>query len=99
MRLEFADAKLEQLAADPKYTHGLGPEIVKAFRKAVGFLSQCADERDIRAIRGYRFKQLEGKRRHQWSLRLNDQWRLILEFKRDDEGKAILVVDVEDYHH
>ena len=98
MRLEFADSKLERLAVDASFTHGLGPEIVRAYRKAVGFLSQCVDERDIRAIRGYRFKQLEGKRSHQYSLRLNDQWRLILELKRDERGKTVVVIDVEDYH-
>ncbi len=98
MRMEFADAKLERLAGDAKYTHGLGPEIVRAYRKAIGFLDKCADERDIRAIRGYRFKQLEGKRSHQWSIRLNDQWRLILELKRDHEGRVIVVVNDEDYH-
>jgi proteic killer suppression protein len=98
MRIEFADAKLERLAVDPRYMHGLGPEVVRAHRKAVGYLDKCVDERDIRAIRGYRFKQLEGSRSHQWSIRLNDQWRLILEFRRDEDGKVIVVVNVEDYH-
>ena len=98
MRIEFADAKLERLATDIRYTHGLGPEVVRAYRKALGFLSQCRDERDIRLIRGYRFKQLERERAHQSSIRLNDQFRLILELKRDSSGKALVVVDVVDYH-
>jgi len=98
MRIEFADLKLQRLATDPRYTHGLGAPVVKAFRKAVGYLDRCTDERDIRAIRGYHFKQLERERAHQWSMRLNDQFRLILEFNRDDVGKVIVLVEVGDYH-
>ncbi len=29
MRIEFADAKLERLASDVRYTHGLGPDAVR----------------------------------------------------------------------
>lgn len=98
MRLEFADPKLERLATDIRYQHGLGPDVVKSFRKAVGYLTKCVDERDIRAIRGYHFKRLEGERSHQWSMRLNDQFRLIVEIHRDAEGKVVVLVEVVDYH-
>lgn len=32
------------------------------------------------------------------SLRLNSQWRLIVELESDDEGKYVLIVSIEDYH-
>ena len=98
MRISFSDSKLERLATDRRYTHGLGPDLVKAFRKAVGYLNQCTDERDIRAIPGYRFKRLSGDREHQWSMRLNDQFRLILELRSDDQGKLIMLIEIVDYH-
>ena len=98
MRIRFATKGLERLATDIKYTHGLGPDIVRAYRKAIGFIEQCSDERDLRAIRGYRLKQLEGNRQDECSLRLNDQWRLILQFVRDSDGKLVLIINVEDYH-
>ena len=98
MRFDIPNPKLKRLVTDARYTHRLGPEVVKAYRKAVNFIDKCVDERDLRAIRGYRFKQLEGSRSHQWSLRLNDQWRLIVEFRRDEDGKVIVIIDIEDYH-
>jgi len=31
-------------------------------------------------------------------MRLNDQFRLILELKEDDAGKTVVVISIEDYH-
>jgi len=31
-------------------------------------------------------------------MRLNDQWRLILEFKGDGPHKVVMVICIEDYH-
>lgn len=98
MRIRFADPKLQRLATEKRFTNGLGPDLVKAFRKAVGFLTQCVDERDIRGIPGYRFKKLAGDRDDQWSMRLNDQFRLIVQLKADEDGKLIVVLQVLDYH-
>jgi plasmid maintenance system killer protein len=31
-------------------------------------------------------------------MRLNDQWRLILEIEEDGQGKTLVIVGIEDYH-
>lgn len=31
-------------------------------------------------------------------MRLNGQWRLILELSEEPSGKIVVVVDIEDYH-
>lgn len=41
---------------------------------------------------------MKGSRKDQYSMRLNDQWRLILEFKGDNPRKVVIVVGIEDYH-
>jgi proteic killer suppression protein len=56
------------------------------------------DERDLVAVRGNRFEKLKGDRSHQYSVRLNDQYRLILEFEGSGQGKVVVVVGIEDYH-
>ena len=44
------------------------------------------------------FEKLKGDRSHQHSIRLNLQWRLILEVEEDEAGKLIAIVGIEDYH-
>ena len=44
------------------------------------------------------FEKLKGARAHQRSIRLNDQWRLILEIEGKGDSKAIVIVSIEDYH-
>jgi toxin HigB-1 len=56
------------------------------------------DERDLAAVRGNRFEKLQGSRSHQYSIRLNDQYRLVLEFEGSGQNKTVVVVGIEDYH-
>jgi toxin HigB-1 len=56
------------------------------------------DERDFYAMKSLRFEKLEGDRSSQRSVRLNDQWRLILEFSGEAPAKTLLIVTIEDYH-
>jgi toxin HigB-1 len=98
MEVEFVDADLNQLEVDPKFTAGFSPAIVRGFRKALQAIRAALDERDLYASRGLRFEKLKGKREHQCSMRLNKQWRLILEFKDGRELDKVRIIGIEDYH-
>jgi len=56
------------------------------------------DERTFYALKSLRFEKLKGKRSHQCSMKLNDQWRLIVELQGQTPNKVVLVVGIEDYH-
>ncbi len=46
-----------------------------------------------------RFEKLKGKRAHQRSLRINSQWRLIIELREIEDGnKVAVMIAIEDYH-
>jgi proteic killer suppression protein len=49
---------------------------------------------DMRAPRDNRLEALKGDRAGQWSVRINDQWRVCFRFK---DGNA-LDVEIADYH-
>lgn len=49
---------------------------------------------DLRAPPGNRLEQLKGTRKGQWSIRINDQWRVCF---RWDNGEAF-DVEIVDYH-
>lgn len=98
MKFEFASKKLERLYVESEFSAGFGSDVVRAFRKVMQLISAARDERDLRQFKSRRFEKLKGERAHQHSLRLNDQWRLIVEVRKDADGNVILVVDIEDYH-
>lgn len=98
MDIEFDDPDLDRLYFEPSFTGGWAPAIVKGYRKAVGFIRQASDERDIRAMKGLNFHPLKDDREGQHSVNLNDQWRLILEIRGEGTNKRIGVIEIVDYH-
>lgn len=94
----FRDKKLEQLESDAAYSGGWTDSVVSAFRKRMQVIRSAPDERVFFALRSLHFEKLKGARSHQYSMRLNDQWRLILEFEGKGESKVVAVISIEDYH-
>lgn len=97
METEFASDDLRQLE-NPEHDGGFGREIARAYRRRLNFIRAAADERDLRKVRGNRFEKLKGNRSHQHSLRLNAQWRLIVEITPGTPKNTIRIVGIEDYH-
>ena len=98
MDVEFDDPDLRCLETDARFTGGFPQVIVSRFRKAMGLIRAALDERDLRSMRSWNFEKLKGKRQHQYSLRLNEQWRLIVELRGEAPRKRIGVVEIVDYH-
>jgi len=98
VKVRFADAELDRLEIDPRWDGRRPPADVKAFRKRIQIIRAAVDERDFYAMKGLHFEKLKGDRQHQCSMRLNDQWRLILEFEGQGTEKVVVVCGIEDYH-
>jgi toxin HigB-1 len=97
MEVRHADKKLERLETDASYTAGLGTDIVRAYRKVMGVIRAALDERAFYAMKSLHYEKLKGRRGHQRSMRLNKQFRLILEIKVEAHKTAV-IVSLEDYH-
>lgn len=98
MKVRFADDDLDRMETDPQWEGKKLPADVKAFRKRMQMIRAAADERDFYAMKGLHFEKMKGDRQHQYSMRLNDQWRLILEFEGHGAEKVVVVCGIEDYH-
>jgi toxin HigB-1 len=98
MKVSFGDDDLAKLETDRGFTGGFSPAVVKGFRKAMQFIRAAVDERDLYQMRSLRFEKLSGPRRHQRSMRINDQYRLILELDGEGQSKTMRVAAIEDYH-
>ena len=99
MRISFRDDELRRLyeEADLRVPR-LGPDVVRTFRKKVGFVEAAHSELDLRNYRALHFEKLAGNRKGQHSIRLNDQWRLILTIESDPGGRLVVIIEIVDYH-
>ncbi|QKL91143.1 plasmid maintenance system killer protein [Ralstonia solanacearum] len=98
MEIEFADPDYDRLETDAGFTAGFSAPVVKAYRKRIQYIRAVADERDFYALKSLHFEKLKGDRDGEHSMRLNDQWRLILRLERRNGGKLVVVISIEDYH-
>jgi toxin HigB-1 len=99
LRFKFKSKKIEALYEQEKDAHKY-PNVIDDFFEVISAISAASDERDLYALRGLRFEKLKGQRgkKGERSLRLNQQWRLIIALEKDKDGSYLLIIDIEDYH-
>lgn len=98
MEVAFANDRLDRLETDPSFSMGLPSAVVTAYRKRLQGIRSATDERDFYANRGWHFEKLKGKRQDQHSMRLNDQFRLVMEIIATDRARCVRLIGIEDYH-
>jgi proteic killer suppression protein len=59
-------------------------------------LDSAISLKDLAALPGNRFESLSGDRKGQYSIRINDQWRICLEWPEHSPGPVN--VEIVDYH-
>lgn len=98
MDVRYEDSELERLESDPSFRGKWSQAVVKAFRKRMQAIRAATDERVFYRMKSFHFEKLKGARRHQYSMRLNDQFRLILAYAGKSPNKIVVVISIEDYH-
>ncbi len=97
MEWEILDDELADMYTNKRYGGRSSQAIVKAFRKCMQVIDNAMDERDLYAMKSLHFEKLQG-REPQRSMRLNQQWRLIIELDETGARKKVRVIGIEDYH-
>jgi toxin HigB-1 len=98
MEVTFKKRSLDRLETDASYSAGFSDAIVKSYRKAMQHIRGASDERTLYTRRSFRFEKLYGNRTGQYSMRLNIQWRLIVELCGEGSKRTINVIEIIDYH-
>ena len=98
MEIRFKEPKLDRLEADGTFDAGFSREIVRAYRKCLQIIRAAPDERVFYNLKSLHFEKLKGNRSHEHSMRLNKQWRLIIELEGVAPNKLVAVISIEDYH-
>ena len=70
--------------------------IERAARLKLDRLEAAHSVHDLAALPGNRFEALKGDRKGQYSIRVNDQWRICFEWP--DESPGPVNVEIVDYH-
>ena len=94
MIIGYRDRKTETFAAE---------KFVRAFQgferqaaKRLSILSAATSLNDLRVLRSNRLEALSGDRKGQYSIRINEQWRICFEWPDGAAGPS--AVEIADYH-
>jgi proteic killer suppression protein len=69
-------------------------DIQRTARRKLLYLEDAEDLQDLQAPPGNRLEKLKGARAGQYSIRINDQWRICFEWVEDKARN----VEIVDYH-
>jgi proteic killer suppression protein len=89
----FADQETEKIFRG-QVSRKLPTTIQRTARRKLLYLEDADDLRDLRSPPGNRLEQLQGDRAGQYSIRINDQWRICFTWQ-DNKARQ---VRIEDYH-
>jgi toxin HigB-1 len=92
--LSYRDKRTRDFAAGKRVTAFSGFE--RSARLKLDRLEAADSLRDVAALPGNRFEALQGGRRGQFSIRINDQWRICFEWPNRAPGPSN--VEIVDYH-
>jgi len=92
----FGNALAEDLFDDKrsKATKAFPPELRRAGRRKLLYLHDASELKDLRVPPGNRLERLKGRWQGFYSIRINNQWRVIFRWKSGNAFK----VQVVDYH-
>lgn len=94
MILSYRDARTERFARGERVKQ-FEPFRMRA-EKVLDRLSVAANLGDVANFPGHKLEKLKGDRKNQWSVRINDQWRICFEWPDGIMGPSN--VEIVDYH-
>ena len=92
----FSNALAEDLFDDTqtRATRSFPAELRRAARRKLLYLHDAAELGDLAVPPGNRLEKLKGNREGHYSIRINDQWRVVFRWR----GSNAYDVEVVDYH-
>lgn len=94
MIVSYADRRTKDFAQGTRVPTLSGIE--RAARLKLDRLDAATSLEDIAMLPGNRFERLKGLRKGQFSIRINDQWRICFQWSKGSPGPVS--VEIVDYH-
>ena len=90
----YRDRDTERLAAGEKVRRW--ESFRRQAEKRLRILDAATSRSDLAALNSNRLETLKGNRKGQYSIRINDQWRICFQWPKDESGPSS--VEIVDYH-
>lgn len=94
MVVSYRDKRTRDFATGKRVKAFAGIE--RSARLKLDRLEAATSLQDLAALPGNRFESLKGDRKGQYSIRINDQWRVCFEWPEESPGPSD--VEIVDYH-
>jgi toxin HigB-1 len=99
MQIRIDDETIAKIHEDSRYRfRAFDKALHRAIRKVLALIEEVPGQRDLYQFKSLRLEKLRGDRAGQSSMRLNEQFRLIVRFETLADGQVCVVVEVVDYH-
>lgn len=89
----FADKRTVAIFREER-TRGVSDSVARAAKRKLDLLHAAARLEDLARPPGNRLEKLKGDRAGQWSIRVNEQWRICFRW----DGRDAHDVEFADYH-
>ncbi len=98
MDVHFKNKKLALIETVQATETRLPVSVINSARQKLVIVRAAPDERTLRNWKSLHFEKLKGDLVGLFSIRLNDQWRLVFELETDCIPPKFIVTAIEDYH-
>ena len=78
----------------PKEVRRFPVELLRSARRKLLYLHDAAELKDLRVPPGNHFEALKGQWKAYYSIRINDQWRVLFQWEASNASR----VQIVDYH-
>jgi proteic killer suppression protein len=89
----FASKETEKVFAG-QFSKKLPIDIQRSARRRLLYLNDAENLQDLQVVPGYRLEKLKGDRADQYSIRINEQWRICFYWVANHAQQ----VEIVDYH-
>ena len=73
-------------------------EVINQYKKKVQLLISIQNLEDLKQFRGLNFERLKGNRKGQYSIRLNNQYRLLLTRITESKVQIVLINEISKHY-
>ena len=98
MQVEFKDQKLALIETDRAGEVKLPIAVINSCRDKLVVIRAAPDERTLRNWKSLHYEKLAGNRKGQRSIRLNQQYRMVITVDSTLSPPKVVVLAIEDYH-
>lgn len=98
MKITFINEYLELIETDKASKTRLPVSVINSMRRKLQVIRAAPDERTLRNWKSLHFEKLSGDREGQYSIRLNNSWRMVFHLNKDCNPPELSVLEIVDYH-